>query len=146
MNLVERLRNKGYLHRDTINEAADRIEQLEAEVERKISAGNYVLEQLAAHEATIKTMREALDSFEPYDSFESLWSGPEPEVVDSALSIPAPTDHLIVYRSEVLEEAAKVAESEVVKQHKHINEGKPFSDHMYWEDIAAAIRAMKEKK
>jgi hypothetical protein len=115
---------------------ADRIEQLEAELERErlrlAAVGTAALgyfdgccdeyksaslddvlrlrQQLAAHEATIAKLREALDSFEPYDSFESLWSGPEPEVVDSALSLPAPTEHLIAYRDSVLEEAAKVCE------------------------------------
>ena len=42
------------------------------------------------------------------------------------------------------EACAKVAESIVTKQSKHINDGKPFYDHMYWEDIAAAIRARGE--
>ena len=42
------------------------------------------------------------------------------------------------------EACAKVAESIVTKQSKHINDGKPFYDHMYWEDIAAAIRAREE--
>jgi len=38
------------------------------------------LEQLA------NDMSEALDSFDLYDSFESLWSGPEPEVVDKVMT------------------------------------------------------------
>lgn len=44
------------------------------------------------------------------------------------------------------EACAKVAESIVTKQSKHINDGKPFYDHMYWEDIAAAIRARGESE
>ena len=43
----------------------------------------------------------------------------------------------------VKEKASKIAEMLVTKQHKHINYGKPFQDHMHWEDIAAAIRSMK---
>ena len=46
-------------------------------------------------------------------------------------------------RAEALEEAAKVAESVVAKQSKHINDGKPFYANMYWEEIAAAIRGLK---
>jgi len=46
-------------------------------------------------------------------------------------------------RAEALEEAAKVAESVVAKQSKHINDGKPFYANMYWEEIAAAIRNLK---
>ena len=39
------------------------------------------------------------------------------------------------------EACALVAEGLVRKQHKHINGGRPFTDHMHWEDIALAIRA-----
>jgi hypothetical protein len=51
-----------------------------------------------------------------------------------------------VYRNTIAatkEKAAKIAEMLVTKQHKHINYGKPFQDHMHWEDIAAAIRRLK---
>ena len=40
--------------------------------------------------------------------------------------------------------AAEVAESIVLKQSDHINGGKPFKDHMHWEDIATAIRDLIE--
>ena len=54
----------------------------------------------------------------------------------------APVDAKAI-RGEALEEAAKVAESVVAKQSKHINDGKPFYANMYWEEIAAAIRGLK---
>lgn len=54
----------------------------------------------------------------------------------------APVDAKAI-RAEALEEAAKVAESVVAKQSKHINDGKPFYANMYWEEIAAAIRGLK---
>jgi len=54
----------------------------------------------------------------------------------------APVDAKAI-RAEALEEAAKVAESVVAKQSKHINDGKPFYANMYWEEIAAAIRNLK---
>ena len=39
------------------------------------------------------------------------------------------------------EACAVVAEGTVRKQYKHVNGGRPFTDHMHWEEIAAAIRA-----
>ena len=39
-----------------------RIAELEAEIERKISAGNYVIEQLTTTQAQIKVLRDALEN------------------------------------------------------------------------------------
>ncbi len=40
------------------------------------------------------------------------------------------------------EVCARIAESLVTKQSKRINGGNPFQAHMYWEDIAIALRAL----
>ena len=107
---------------------------------------------LASHEATIKTMRDALikcrahigdpANFDCYGTDRELAEFLQQvkrdedsaiECADIVLSLPAPTDHLMAYRDEVLEEAAKVCE-------------RPL--HFKWDNnaCAAAIRAMKEKK
>lgn len=166
MNLVERLRGLNAEHpfsRDT-GEAAEEIERLQAENKRLeyevdktnrsledmsmiqyqgfdavINQLNSKLKQLAAHEATIKTMREALiDISNGWKYIRSThgdlygvgWDRAQ-DKADNALSLPAPTDHLMAYRSEVLEEAANSC------------------DNLWYmgADFAAnAIRDMKEKK
>ena len=66
----------------------------------------------------------------------------KPNLFEVTTFYAAPVDAKAI-RAEALEEAAKVAESVVAKQSKHINDGKPFYANMYWEEIAAAIRGLK---
>jgi uncharacterized protein (UPF0335 family) len=146
MNLVERLRDLGKrtvgILREPLIDAADRIEQLEAEVAELIDnkcAGfdrvfealkddpndpfdrkwsticlniYHLQEQLTAHEATIAKLREALSQIEYLESHNGsiLSAGECSSIATEALSIPAPTEHLMAYRSDVLEEAAKVCD------------------------------------
>jgi len=139
-----------------------RIGQLEADLKaarRIIDEENKDhIQQLAAHEATIKTMREALEvsveaSTRAHFGCSNISSGAHCNearqiarasmlnldtslsAMREALSLPAPTDHLMAYRSEVLEEAAKVCDR---FQERDVG--------MQPVECAGAIRAMKEKK
>ena len=47
---------------DLIEAQQKRIDDLESEIDRKMSAASYVIEQLAASQAQIKVMREALEN------------------------------------------------------------------------------------
>ena len=109
-----------------------------------------VIETIAAQAAEIEKLREALTACvcamqdhqagigitEIFDKSEALGR--------KILAIPTDSTQILaeVRRAE-REKCAVVAEGLVMKQHKHINEGQPFVDHMHWEDIARAIRAME---
>jgi hypothetical protein len=110
MNLVERLRTCRAAGEDTCQEAADRIEQLEAEIATlcrqlneqtdSVSVARYN-NDMAEREATIKTMREALFDIATFTPDETAW-----RVAKECFSLPAPTDHLMAYRDSVIEECA----------------------------------------
>lgn len=59
--------------------------------------------------------------------------------IDANDSLNVPVD---AFLSSIKEACARVAESLVTKQSKRINDGKPYQDHMHWEDIAIAIREL----
>jgi hypothetical protein len=123
MNLVERLRGLGNrtvgILREPLIDAADRIEQLEAEVaalkkanailqpEQQLARITEKCKQLAAHEATIAKLREAFVNFGHRSGCRINAFGDKCTCgIDEALSLPAPTDHLMAYRDSIIEECA----------------------------------------
>lgn len=119
-----------------------RIEQLEAENKRlnlfvnRAGHLTIALEQLAEREATIATLREAL-----FFAVSGATEVGHPDYCEclmcSALSLPAPTEHLSQYRDAVIEECEQWARL-VAREMDDTNGTATY--------IANGIRAMKEKK
>jgi hypothetical protein len=77
--------------------AADAIEALQAEVERKMSAGQHLLKEIAARDLVIKQMREALEEWDHTHYGAGL-------SIQEALSLQHSTEALDAYVAEKVKE------------------------------------------
>ena len=123
---------------DLIEAQQKRIDDLESEIDRKMSAASYVIEQLAASQAQIKVLREALEDLKIYaqDTGQPLYIYRR---ITDALSTPHDDSALREMLKAERERCAKVIERLIS------GDGICADDGVWIHDCAEAIRAMEDQ-
>lgn len=123
---------------ECIDEAADRIEELEREVERKMSAADFILRERDALQADNARLREALERSVLYVPDLATVPG-----IAAALAA-TPEQSLARIRNQVREECALVIEECALEADRQ-SEDEPYGHAKFrCANIALELRAMKE--
>ena len=98
-NYLERIGQDKIEDREEIEQLTARVRELEEELERKMSAGQYVLEQLAASQAYAEQLREALETLNKVSNIGC-------DRVEKALALPRDTSAFDAYVAKRLHDMA----------------------------------------
>ena len=101
-NYLERIGQDKIEDREEIEQLTARVRELEEELERKMSAGQYVLEQLAASQAYAEQLREALETLNKVSNIGC-------DRVEKAIALPRDTSVLDAFVAESREAAYQEA-------------------------------------